>query len=182
MKHASFFLAVAMATISLACFAVSPYAGEQSRSIKSLSQQETAGYLSGKGMGFAKAAELNGYPGPGHVLELADKLALSPSQKAKTQEVFDNMQQRARELGSRLVEQEKRLDESFASKTVSRESLATSVNSIATIQGEIRATHLQAHLAQTAILTPAQRAEYRRLRGYAADDSKQHHEHSHSTP
>jgi hypothetical protein len=77
------------------------------RSIKSLSQQETADYLSGKGMGFAKAAELNGYPGPGHVLELADRLALSPAQKAKTEEVFDKMQRRARELGSRLVEEEK---------------------------------------------------------------------------
>ena len=122
-----------MAIIPLGCFAASPYAGEQSQGIKSLSQQETADYLSGKSMGFAKAAEINGYPGPGHVLELADKLALSLMQKAKTEEVFDKMQRRARELGSRLVDAEKRLDESFASKTVSRESLATSVNSIATI-------------------------------------------------
>lgn len=83
MKQASFYFAAALAIIPLACFAASPYAGEQSRSIKSLSQQETADYLSGKGMGFAKAAELNGYPGPGHVLELADKLALSPTQKGQ---------------------------------------------------------------------------------------------------
>ncbi len=175
MKHASLFLAAAMATIPLLCLAASPYAGEQLRSIKSLSQQETADYLSGKGMGFAKAAELNGYPGPGHVLELADRLALSPAQKAKTEEVFDKMQRRARELGSRLVEEEKRLDESFASKTASRQSVATSVNSIATMQGEIRATHLQAHLAQNAILSPAQKAEYWRLRGYADADSPHHH-------
>jgi Spy/CpxP family protein refolding chaperone len=171
-----------VAIIPFGCFAASPYAGEQSQSIKSLSQQETADYLSGKSMGFAKAAEINGYPGPGHVLELADKLALSLMQKAKTEEVFDKMQRRARELGSRLVDAEKRLDESFASKTVSRESLATSVNSIATIQGEIRAAHLQAHLAQNGILTPAQKAEYWRLRGYADARSPQHHQHSGSTP
>lgn len=177
MKQASFYFAAALAIIPLACFAASPYAGEQSRSIKSLSQQETADYLSGKGMGFAKAAELNGYPGPGHVLELADRLALSPAQKAKTEEVFDKMQRRARELGSRLVAEEKRLDEAFASKTVSRESLATSVSSIATIQGQIRATHLEAHLAQNAILTPAQKAEYWRLRGYAVADSQHQHKH-----
>lgn len=182
MKRASFLIAGVIAIIPLGCLAASPYAGEQSRSIKSMSQQETADYLSGKGMGFAKAAELNGYPGPAHVLELADKLALSPMQKAKTAEVFDKMQRQARELGSRLIAQEKRLDDSFASKTVSRESLANSVSSIAAIQGEIRATHLQAHLAQNAILTPAQKAEYRRLRGYADADSPHHREHSRSTP
>lgn len=87
------------------------------------------------------------------------------------------MQRRARELGSRLVAEEKRLDEAFASKTVSRESLATSVSSIATIQGQIRATHLEAHLAQNAILTPAQKAEYWRLRGYAVADSQHQHKH-----
>ena len=33
----------------------------------------------GRGMGLALAAELNGYPGPAHVLELADKLDLARS-------------------------------------------------------------------------------------------------------
>ena len=36
----------------------------------------------GRGMGLALAAELNGYPGPSHVLELADKLKLSAEDKA----------------------------------------------------------------------------------------------------
>ena len=34
-------------------------------------------YLSGAGMGYAKAAELNRHPGPMHVLELADQLKLA---------------------------------------------------------------------------------------------------------
>ena len=34
----------------------SPYAGQESREIKSLTGDEIAGYLSGKGMGLAKAA------------------------------------------------------------------------------------------------------------------------------
>ncbi|HXR55791.1 MAG TPA: hypothetical protein VN858_03250 [Casimicrobiaceae bacterium] len=177
MKHALRCVLAAAAIIPIACLAASPYAGEQSRSIKSLSQQETADYLGGKGMGFAKAAELNGYPGPAHVVEMADKLALSATQKARTEEVFDKMQLRARELGARLIDAEKKLDESFASKTVSRDSVAASVNSIAALQGQIRATHLQAHLEQNAILTPAQIAEYWRLRGYANADSPHHHHH-----
>ena len=154
-----------------------PYTGEESRNIKSLSQQEVAGYLAGKGMGFAKAAELNGYPGPAHVLELADKLALTPAQKARTEEIFGQMQLRARELGARLVQAERGLDESFASKTISRESLATSMQAIASLQSEIRGTHLQAHLEQNEILTQAQTAMYWHLRGYSDADSRLHHKH-----
>ena len=37
-------------------------------SIKALSTEDVDGYLGGKGMGFAKAAELNGFAGPSHVL------------------------------------------------------------------------------------------------------------------
>jgi hypothetical protein len=40
----------------------SPYVGQEFREIKALSPQEISDYLSGKGMGLAKAAELNGYP------------------------------------------------------------------------------------------------------------------------
>jgi hypothetical protein len=39
-----------------------------------------AALLKGEGMGMAKAAELNGYPGPTHVLTLAKELALTESQ------------------------------------------------------------------------------------------------------
>ena len=80
MKYTTFCFATAAVIFPLASLAASPYAGEQSRSIKSLSQQDVADYMAGKGMGCAKAAELNGYPGPAHVLELADQLALTPSQ------------------------------------------------------------------------------------------------------
>jgi len=58
----------------------SPYAGQEKRSIKALSQAQIENFLSGAGMGFAKAAELNHYPGPKHVLELADqKVSYSPA-------------------------------------------------------------------------------------------------------
>ena len=176
MKHPSVLL-LAIAIVPVACLAASLYAGEQSRTIKSLSQQEVADYLSGKGMGFAKAAELNGFPGPAHVLELADKLALSPTQKARTEEIFGRMQARTRELGAKLVEAERNLDQSFASKTISRDSLAASVDSIGKVQSEIRAAHLQAHLEQSEILTAAQTAKYWQLRGYVHPDSAHHMKH-----
>jgi hypothetical protein len=177
MKPSFYCLAATLAIVPVACFAVSPYTGEQSRSIKSLSKEDVADYIDGKGMGFAKAAELNGYPGPAHVLELAEKLALTPGQKARTEKVFERMQMRARELGARLVEEERRLDELFASKAISHQSLATSVSAIAAIRSELRATHLQAHLEQTEILSAAQTAEYSQLRGYADADPHLHHRH-----
>jgi Spy/CpxP family protein refolding chaperone len=177
MKLSTCRLVVVAALVPALCLAASPYAGQQTRAIKSLSQQEVADYLDGKGMGFAKAAELNGYPGPAHVLELADKLGLTSDQKTRTEAVFARMQTRARELGARLVAEERALDDLFASKTVSTQSLATSVNSIATLQSELRATHLQAHLDQTEILTAAQTAKYWQLRGYAGANARPHHGH-----
>lgn len=45
-------------------------------------------------MGLAKAAELNGYPGPLHVLELAVDLSLTAEQKAATETLFKSMQVR----------------------------------------------------------------------------------------
>ena len=49
-----------------------PYAGMQQRALKALSEDQIADLRAGKGMGLALAAELNGYPGPIHVLELCD--------------------------------------------------------------------------------------------------------------
>jgi hypothetical protein len=39
-----------------------PYAGQQARTIKALSDEDIAALRKGEGMGMAKAAELNGYP------------------------------------------------------------------------------------------------------------------------
>ena len=57
--------------------AQTPYAGQQTRPIKALSDQQVADLIAGRGIGLALAAELNGYPGPSHLLELADRLDLS---------------------------------------------------------------------------------------------------------
>jgi Spy/CpxP family protein refolding chaperone len=148
----------------------SPYAGEQHRDIKALSPSEVQDLLAGRGMGFAKSAELNRYPGPAHVLELADRLGLSAEQKASTKSVFDAMEARARALGKALVEREAELDRLFASREVTRAALESSLAEIAKLQGELRRVHLEAHLAQTEILTHEQIAKYDELRGYGAAD------------
>jgi hypothetical protein len=157
----------------------SSYAGQETRAIKSLSPEEVAGYLAGHGMGFAKAAELNGYPGPAHVEELAEALALSAGQRAATEAVFAKMHERAVPLGERLVAEERALDSLFASHTVTPESLHESLARIALLQGEIREVHLSAHLQQLALLTAGQAKRYAQLRGYAGETAAPAHEHVH---
>jgi Spy/CpxP family protein refolding chaperone len=158
--------------------APSPYAGQQDREIKALSPEDVQGLLAGRGMGFAKTAELNRYPGPLHVLELADPLRLSAEQKARTQALYESMQARARALGQALVEREAALDRLFASRRISRDALESSLAEISRLQGELRRVHLEAHLAQTELLTPEQVAAYVELRGYGADGGHGgHHRH-----
>ena len=151
-----------------------PYAGMQNRSIKALSEQQVADLAAGRGMGLALAAELNGYPGPAHVLELADKLELSAEQRVRIKELFDSMKAEALPLGSKLIEQEADLDRQFAGHTVTPESLKASTAAAAMTQGELRETHLKYHLSTVAVLTPVQMQRYAGLRGYG-DQPMQHH-------
>ena len=155
---------------------VSPYSGEESREIKALSESEIAGLMTGKGMGYAMAAELNGYPGPKHVLELADEIDLSSEQREQTQAVFARMEASAKALGSGLVNAERALDLMFREGTVTPGSLAAALSQIGALQSELRGVHLQAHLEQVRILEKGQVARYMELRGYG-DES--HADHSH---
>lgn len=155
----------------------SPYAGQESRQIKSLSAAETRELLNGAGMGLAKAAELNGYPGPKHVLELAEPLKLTSLQVEATEATYRSMNSRAKKIGEQIVEREQALDALFAGGMVTSESLSRSVTQIGALQAELRTIHLDAHLSQLAILTPEQVSQYRRLRGY--DSPGGEHMHSH---
>jgi len=96
--------------VSSATLAQTPYAGMQTRGIKALSDSQIGDLQAGRGMSLALAAELNGYPGPLHVLELADKLGLSAEQRGKVQQLFDSMKAEAVSLGAKLIEQEAELD------------------------------------------------------------------------
>jgi hypothetical protein len=50
-------------------------------------------------MSLALAAELNGYPGPRHVLELGEQLGLTEQQRAGVQRLFDDMTAEVLPLG-----------------------------------------------------------------------------------
>jgi Spy/CpxP family protein refolding chaperone len=156
----------------------SPYVGEESRAIKSLSQPEIDAYLQGHGMGYAKPAELNHYPGPRHVLDLAKELALTNEQIRQTQTIFEHMKSTAIDLGTQLVAKEAELDRQFTAGSIDAMSLDALVTDIASLDAKIRLTHLSAHLEQRALLSDHQVQLYDQLRGYDTMDDKEH-SHSH---
>ena len=131
-------------------------------------------------MRMALAAELNGYPGPRHVLELADELDLSPEQLMQTQRLFAEMRRKAIDLGERIIEREAMLDELFASRTVSEATLRDTAEALGDLNGELRAHHLGYHLATRDLLHPRQIQNYRRLRGYASATRSDEHDHGHA--
>lgn len=162
-----------------AAFAQSPYAGMQERPIKALSERQIADLKAGRGMGLALPAELNGYPGPLHVLELADQLGLTADQKARIQRLFDAMKAEAVPLGAKLLDQEATLDQQFASHSITPATLKSETAQSGVTQAEPRNTHLKYHLQTAQILTPDQMQRCAMLRGYGSsaplDHQHQHH-------
>lgn len=154
--------------------AASLYAGQEQRAIKALSADEIRDLAEGRGMGLAKAAELNGYPGPLHVLELAAQLGLDAAQRSATETLRASMSEKARALGARILEAERDLEHAFAERRIDPPSLRSRLAAIAVLQGELRAVHLETHLAQRALLAPEQIARYDALRGYRPAGHRQH--------
>jgi hypothetical protein len=153
-----------------------PYIGMQDRPIKALSEQQVADLRSGRGMGLALAAELNGYPGPLHLLELADQLALSPAQRTSIRELLEMMKAEAIGLGEALIAQETELDRQFAGRTVAAESLRAITAAIGATQAELRYAHLKHHLLALTIVTAEQMQRYLELRGYAGGGHSGRHQ------
>lgn len=181
-RYFALYCALMMLTDLASADTPSPYAGQASREIKALSAQQIADYRAGNGMGLARAAELNGYPGPAHVLELASALDLSANQRARTEALFAQMQARAITIGKALVDEERALDRHFAARTIDPELLTQAMARIGTLLGELRQVHLHAHLEQAQVLSAPQIARYVELRGYAAgngQDAPAGHAHGH---
>ena len=143
-----------------------PYAGLQQRDIKALDENQIADLRNGRGMGLALAAELNGYPGPMHVLELKDQLRLTVDQRQRFQQLFDSMKAEAIAVGEKLLVDERTLDRGFAEGGMTPETLAALTARIGETQGQLPAVHLKYHLTSAELLSSEQRQRYAQLRGY----------------
>lgn len=147
----------------------SPYAGQQNRKLKAFPARVVQKLKKGSGMpfyGMAKAAELNSYPGPKHILDASDKMQLTDEQEVQIQTIFDEMHQQAILLGDSLLTVEQRIDDAFSSQSIKRGQLQQWVNQSAEIYGQLRFCHLQAHLKARNVLTEKQIEHYDKWRGY----------------
>ena len=158
----------------------SPYAGQERNDISALAPQDVNALLAGQGMGFAKAAELNGYPGPLHVIELAGPLSLTPEQLGSSRKLMEGHRARARTLGAEFVTAERALDRLFKERKASAASVSAASERVGAIQARLRAEHLNTHLAQTRLLSPEQVRRYAELRGYSDASSEGGGSHGHS--
>jgi hypothetical protein len=154
-----------------------PYSGQHEREIKALSADEVKQYLSGAGMGYAKVAELNRFPGPSHALELAEQLGLSVEQRSAIKALMDSHKVEARAIGKRLVEAERLLEELFRSGHVPQAALAEAVARAASLYGEYRLSHLETHRRLRPLLSDEQVARYDALRGYETSAAQPAHKH-----
>lgn len=170
MKHLPILFAVYLLT-TLNSYAqhqnhASEYVGQERREIKSLSEEDVEQLKAGKGWGLAKAAELNGVPGPSHILEMSSEINLSDAQNEQIQTIFDEMQKQAIQLGERLILKEKELNSVFANGEINPKKLKELTSEIGAIRGELTFVHLQAHLKSADVLSVEQIKKYNMLRGY----------------
>lgn len=145
----------------------SPYVDMTRRDIKALSGEQIAGLRAGHGKSLALPAEMNGYPGPSHVLELAEPLQLSEEQLTRTRALFEAMRREAVALGEQVIAAERVLDALFAEGVATPETLREATLDAARLHGELRALHLGYHLDMLAVLTEEQIGRYAALRGYS---------------
>ena len=149
----------------------SPYVEQLDSPVRGLSESEVDNLLNGQGAGYARMAELNGYPGPLHVLDLRSPLNLSAQQTKEIQAVFEQMQSRAKSLGQTIVTKEQKLSDAFASDSITNAELEKQTIELAQLYGQLRKTHLQAHLQINPLLSAEQIQKYNEIRGYEVKKS-----------
>ncbi len=143
--------------------------------IRGISEDDIEGYRTGAGLGFALPAELNGYPGPRHVLDFSDELKLNTDQLEEIQSLYDEMLPQAIDLGEQILQAEAELELAFREQTITTDYLATQLELIEGLRADLRYTHLSTHLSTITILTPHQIQQYNVLRGYADEGHTGHH-------
>jgi uncharacterized membrane protein len=157
----------------------SPYAGQQSRSVKALSTQEIDDLAEGRGMGTSKVAELNHYPGPKHVLEAAPQLQLTRDQLDKTKAIQASMSTSAKTIGRQIVAKETELEALFSSRKATPENVSLVMEELGRLQASFRLAHLNAHMAMVEVLESQQIAQYDKIRRYSASPPLGHEGHQH---
>jgi hypothetical protein len=146
----------------------SPYAVLRGTAATGLLPEEVEGLVSGKGMALALAAEVNGYPGPRHVLDAAEagQLLLRPDQHAAVERLNAQMLEEAQAKGQEILRVETDLAHRFREGRIDDPSLRETLNRVGQFRAELRFIHLRTHLTTRALLAADQIARYNTVRGY----------------
>jgi len=172
-RAAGFLLTLSLALVAAAAgaqeHARSPYAGLETRPVKSLSETDIDELRRGAGWGLALPAELNGVPGPAHLLELKDEIGLLDEQVAAIEAIYEEMKAEAIPAGERFIATEEAIEAAFVSGGIDAGRLRALIEESAAARAALRFVHLSRHLQTPPLLTADQIARYQVLRGYAAD-------------
>ncbi len=141
--------------------------------VRSLTTEEIRGLQEGDAMGLERAAELNGYPSPAHILEAAraGKIDLFADQRQAIERIRSATKAKAQSLGRAILAEEAALEAGFRTGRITDADLARQVEAIGRTLAELRLTHLRAHLLTADLLRPQQIEEYYQFRGYATPSS-----------
>ena len=155
---------------------ISPYRDQRSTEIRGLTEKEISDLRAGRGMALARTAELNGYPGPRHVLDAAQegRLQLSVDQERTVQRLFDDMAREAQRLGNMILAEEANLEREFRARTIREADLEAGLGRIAALQAKLSAVHLRAHIETRPVLSAQQITHYDQLRGYTTGSPQEH--------
>jgi Spy/CpxP family protein refolding chaperone len=118
----------------------------------------------GSGAGMGSYADLNGYPGPKHILEMRDTLQLTDNQEKDIEAIFDEMSGNARAKGEQVIAREEELHARFKNSAAMEPEIRRLAGEIGRLRGELRAVHLTAHIQARRVLTKEQIALYNTLR------------------
>jgi hypothetical protein len=151
----------------------SSYIGQENRDIKALPPEDIKGLKRGSGTpfgGMAKPAELNGVPGPKHLLDMieAGKLEVSEKQKNKIESVYKRMKENAIKKGGKIITKEEKIDNGFEKRSIEQEELKDKIKTSANLYADLRFIHLKTHLEMLDILNEKQVEKYNKLRGYSS--------------
>lgn len=144
----------------------SPYAHAQSTEVSNLTPDEVRELRNGEGMGLARAAELNHFPGPRHLLDLRSELDLNHAQIDRIEAIHKNMRTDAIAKGEDILQAEIHLANLFASGQPTAAEVKRVTGHLGIMRGQLQAIHLLAHIESTRELTSEQIEGYDRLRGY----------------
>jgi hypothetical protein len=154
----------------------SPYAILPDTGATGLLPQEVESLTKGEGMALAMAAELNGYPGPRHLLDAAaaGQLELRPDQREVLLRLYDGMLAGAKAKGQEILRAEEELAMRFRHGHIDEAGLREILGQIGQLRAGLRLIHLRTHLEAGALLTPDQIARYKAVRGYDPGGTHQH--------